>query len=596
MRRQARLLYDLLDRRDRWVMGLLLLPMALAAALEMLGMGLLVTAITAFLGGTVQLGPGFERLLTRVRDIDPWVFAAGIVAFFVVKNALLAVLGWLSNHVVAVSLAKFQARLLSSYLNQPYVEHLQVNSARLIQNVQYSSPQAIDAARIVLNIVLEGALAATTIVLLVIVEPVVTIAGVAVLVAAAGAYQIFSGPFFRRMGKVSYVHEVRAITLCKELLAAVRDIQLHRCQTYMVGLYGTETAMSAKLGALINSNITAARMYLETLVVVGIIAMAIVMKLRGWTAAEAVPVAGLFGVAAMRLMPSANRILGYISEIKRRTEIIEQVHRGILPTLGRVSSSTPTTAPLTDAGNGKRLSGDLELRDVSFRYPGSDVDAISGISLSVRRGEAIGIIGPSGGGKSTLADVVLGLLEPTTGAIMVGGTDTRTHRDAWQRSLGYVPQHIQLLDDSLKRNVAFGLPDSAIDGRKVWRALQLARLDEVVTSLPLGVETQLGEQGVRLSGGQRQRVGVARALYHDPDFLIFDEATSALDGETEREVVEAIRSLKGHRTQIIIAHRLSTLRDCDRVIMVRDGRMADSGTMADLAGRHGWLEDQIRVQ
>jgi ATP-binding cassette subfamily C protein len=590
MGRQISLLYDLLDKRDRWAMGMLLLPMIVAAALEMVGIGLLVAAISVFLGGTAPLGGAFDRLVGIARDVEPWHFAVCVVAFFLLKNALLAAVTWLSNHVAAVSLAKFQARLLSSYLHQPYVSHLQVNSARLIQHLQVSAPQAIDAVRILLQVLLEGVLALTTVALLVAVEPLITIVGATLLIAASALYQIQAGPFFRRAGKVAYGHEVRSITLCKEALSAVRDIQLHRCQPYMVGLYAIEAMMNAKLSALINSNVAVARVYLETLVVVGIMALAMIMKLRGWTAAEAVPIAGLYGVAAMRLMPSANRILGYFSELKRRTEIVEQVHRGLLPAL--CTNAPP--APEQPANSVPRLSGNLILSGVRFRYPNSDKDAVHDISLTVKQGEAVGIIGPSGAGKSTLADLMLGLLAPTEGLISVGPVSISMSGDAWHRSLGYVPQHIQILDDTLRRNVAFGVADGLIDDSAVRRALALARLDEMVAELPEGIHTPLGEHGARLSGGQRQRVGVARALYRDPDFLIFDEATSALDGETEREVVEAIRSLKGLRTQIIVAHRLSTLRDCDRIILVRDGQIADSGTMADLAARHQWLSDQLR--
>jgi ATP-binding cassette subfamily C protein len=231
---------------------------------------------------------------------------------------------------------------------------------------------------------------------------------------------------------------------------------------------------------------------------------------------------------------------------------------------------------------------EITFEHVTLRYEAGDRPALTDVNLSIRPGESIGIVGPTGAGKSTLVDVLLGLLLPTGGRVLIDGDPLSTRERGWQRLIGYVPQEVYLLDDTLRRNIAFGIADRAIDDRQLARAVSLARLGEVVSALPKGLETNVGENGVRLSGGQRQRVAIARALYHDPPVLVFDEATAALDNQTEREVTEAIAALRGDRTLVAIAHRLSTVQACDRLIYLRDGRIAGIGTYQELLPDEGF--------
>ncbi|MFM2242486.1 MAG: hypothetical protein RLZ97_1341 [Verrucomicrobiota bacterium] len=228
------------------------------------------------------------------------------------------------------------------------------------------------------------------------------------------------------------------------------------------------------------------------------------------------------------------------------------------------------------------FSGDIEIRNVTFRYANATRLALDGISLTISKGETVGLIGASGAGKSSLVDLVLGLLRSDEGEIKVGNHSISDNLRAWQNQIGYVPQTIFLTDDTLRRNIAFGIPDGSIDDDAVQRSLKSAQLDEFVRSLPEALETIVGERGIRLSGGQRQRIGIARALYHDPEVIVLDEATSALDGSTESEVIDAIDALKGSKTVIIVAHRLSTLENCDRIFRLEDGRLMETGTPAQI--------------
>jgi ATP-binding cassette subfamily C protein len=233
--------------------------------------------------------------------------------------------------------------------------------------------------------------------------------------------------------------------------------------------------------------------------------------------------------------------------------------------------------------------------DVSFAYDPDATPALRHVYLRVQPGESLGIVGATGSGKSTLVALLLGLLQPTSGRIVLDGVPLAGHERAWQRLIGYVPQDPYLLDDTLRRNIAFGVSDAAIDDQRVARACSLAQLDELIRQLPQGMDTLLGEDGARLSGGQRQRVAIARALYSDPAVLVFDEATAALDNHTEREVTKAIAALQRTRTLIVIAHRLSTVRDCDRLIFLQDGRVAASGSYDELLQNAAFRQMAIHI-
>jgi ABC-type multidrug transport system fused ATPase/permease subunit len=314
------------------------------------------------------------------------------------------------------------------------------------------------------------------------------------------------------------------------------------------------------------------RLWYELLAVAALCLLAAVMVWQGKTAQAMIPTLGLFAAAAFRMLPSVNRLAHAMQSLRFSQATIDMIHSEL---------NLPRSEPETDRAP-LPFSGTIELEGVFFRYPSAAADSISGVSLTIPHGSSVGIIGGSGAGKSTLVDIILGLLEPSKGRVTVDGTDIATNMRGWQSRIGYVPQSIYLCDDSLRRNVAFGLPDNKIDDWAVRRALKSAQLEEFVAELPDGVNTLVGERGVRLSGGQRQRIGIARALYHDPAVLILDEATSALDTETETGVMDAVEALHGAKTLIIVAHRLSTVAHCDTLYRLDRGKVVACGSSHDL--------------
>jgi ATP-binding cassette subfamily C protein len=311
----------------------------------------------------------------------------------------------------------------------------------------------------------------------------------------------------------------------------------------------------------------AIRLAVETSFICAMLLAVAVMTLSGRSAPEVVSLLSLYAYAGFRLVPSANRLMLNLSSLRYGRAFVAPLAEdwALAGTRRRPPRSPAAAAPFTR---------DIVVDRVSYAYEDGRAHALRDVSFTIRRGESIGIVGPSGAGKSTLVDVMLGLLTPSSGRVVVDGQNIAGDLDRWQSQIGYVPQDPAIIDDTLRRNVAFGVDDDAIDEPRVAEAIRVARLQELASALPSGLDTRLGEQGVRVSGGERQRIAIARALYHHPAVLVFDEATSALDDQTEREVVQAIDALRGARTIIVIAHRTSTVRTCDRLIMLDRGRVA----------------------
>ncbi|MBI3785052.1 MAG: ABC transporter ATP-binding protein [Deltaproteobacteria bacterium] len=325
------------------------------------------------------------------------------------------------------------------------------------------------------------------------------------------------------------------------------------------------------------------RLFVETVFVLGLLAVVVLVTLSNGGNAELIPVLGVYAYAGFRIIPSVNRILLYIGNMRYGLPAVQLVSRDL-------QACESVLEPAHGSGNGPQalpFRRCLQIEDASFSYPNAPDLTLRQVTLKIGCGESIGIVGPTGAGKSTLVNIVLGLLTPSAGRITVDDVDIQRALPVWQRKIGYVPQTVYLMDDTLRRNVAFALADDDIDDAKIKAALQRAQLESFVAALPRGLDTVIGERGVRLSGGERQRVAIARALYYEPELLVFDEATSSLDLQTERDLTSAIESLHGQKTMLVVAHRLSTVRNCDRLILLRNGSLVAVGSYDDLMSNCG---------
>lgn len=564
----------LLTPEERREAVLMLLLMVVGMLLETLGVGLVIPAITLMMQGDL-LGryPFMASLFTPLGDASQATLITmamlGLVSVYLIKNLFLAFLIWKQTSFAFDVQAQLSQRLFTTYLRQPYTFHLQRNSAQLMRNI--TGEVAIFAGVIssILLLLTESLVLAGIAILLLLVEPVGALAIVIVLGGAAWVFHRTTKARISRWGVERQHHDGLRIQHLQQGLGGAKDVKLLGREKNFLFQFDFHNTKSARVSKKQSTLQNYPRLMFEMLAVTGLAVLVISMLGQGRDMASLVPTLGLFAAAAFRLMPSVNRVLTAIQNLRYTLPVIDHLYdeSQLESSASMQGSSTNRTA----------FDSELRLCDISFRYPSASSEALSGVSMTIRKGELVGFIGSSGSGKSTLVDLILGLLTPDAGKIEIDSREIHRDLRAWQDQIGYVPQSIYLTDDTLRRNVAFGLADDEIDNLAVHRAINAAQLSEFVSSLPEGLETLVGERGVRLSGGQRQRIGIARALYHDPSVLVLDEATSALDNATETGVMEAVTALKGSKTMIVVAHRLSTVEKCDRLYKMERGVVVAEG-------------------
>jgi len=377
-----------------------------------------------------------------------------------------------------------------------------------------------------------------------------------------------------RWGLARQHHEGLRIQQLQQGLGSAKDIKLLGREGEFLAQYSVHNIQSARVAQYQATLQQLPRMILELLAVAGLAALVATLLAQGREMAGILPTVGLFAAAAFRLAPSVTRVLSAVQSFRYGMPVTNTLYDEL-----KLTATEP--APRNPNGPAA-FQTEIRLADVRYTYQGAHAPVLNALCISILKGESVGFVGPSGSGKSTMVDVILGLLTPDEGQVMVDGQDVQRSLRAWQDQIGYVPQSIYLTDDTLRRNVAFGLPDDKIDDAAVQRAIKAAQLEDFVAGQPDGLETVVGERGVRLSGGQRQRIGIARALYHDPAVLVLDEATSALDTDTEAGVMQAVMALQGSKTILIVAHRLSTVEHCDRLYQLERGEVVAEGTPAEI--------------
>jgi ATP-binding cassette, subfamily B, bacterial PglK len=579
--RPTRKLWALLTPHERRSVPGLVLLMLVGLALEVLSVGLVmpVVALLTERGPELRL-PGMGLVVDAFAGVPRATMIAGMMVFLVFLFFLKALFLWFVTwrhmrftHHLEVDLAQ---RLLRIYLAQPYTFHLQRNSARLLNNVVIESNMVAEVGVApLLVVVAEGLVLLGLGVLLLLVEPAGAISVAVSVGAAAWLVHALMRRGVTRWGEARQRHAELSVQHLQQGLGAVKDILLLGRESEFLERYLQHNSRKARAAQNQATVQRLPRLVLELFVITGMAALTITLLARGSAPDMIVPTLGLFAVAAFRVMPSVTRIMNSLQMMRYAAPAIDALHAD-LQTLVPAAGGDEESIALKDA---------IRLEHVSFTYPGAARKALDDVSLVVVRGDTVGIVGASGAGKTTLVDVLLGLLDPDVGAALVDGRDIRIARRSWQSQIGYVPQSIFLTDDTLRRNVAFGLSDLEIDEAAVQRAIGSAQLSEFVAQCPAGLDTRVGERGVKLSGGQRQRIGLARALYHDPEVLVLDEATSALDTEMEAEVLAAVRALHRDKTVVLVAHRSSTVLHCDRLYKLQHGRVVQAGSVDEVLVR-----------
>ena len=498
-----------------------------------------------------------------------------LLVVFIIKTVFQLWSIWIQRGYSNSITTRVGRKLFSIYLAQPYPYHLERNSATLIRNSQNTSSLMSGIIDPVLTITSDVLVTTGIFALLIFLEPRGTISTIVVFALSAWLFRRFTNRRIRRWGEALNFFKGRIIRQLQQGFGGVKDVKVLGREDFFVGQYSEHLVGNATVLRRFLFAQALPRFGLEILTIMGLGVLVVTMVGSGRELDSVLPVLGLFGAAAFRLLPAVNRLIASMQLITVNRVLVEDLYRDLaLP-----------VPPSSEVVSRHELATQIEISEVSFAYANAPKPALQGVSLVVKRGEAVGLVGPSGSGKSTLVDVLLGLLVPQSGEVSVDGRSIQESLRSWQNQVGYVPQAIFLIDDSLRNNVAFAIHESQIDDQAVRAAICSAQLDEFVATLPNGLDTVVGERGVRLSGGQRQRIGIARALYHNPSVLVLDEATSSLDTETEHGVMQAVQALQGNKTVIIVAHRLSTVEYCDRLYRLEDSRIVDEGSFQEVIVR-----------
>ena len=497
-----------------------------------------------------------------------------LMIMYILKNAYLLLLTSEQNRFISVNRNRLISQVLREFLNRPYEFYLDADIPTVFRLTDSDIPNVFGilmaiislASEVVVFVLICGVLIVTDWKLVLVL---IFISGIVTLVL----FKVLK-PKLNSLGMTNQAIQSRIAKWRIQAIYGIKDVKVLHRESFFADNYESNGKIGAKLNqkyAIINA---LPRILIETIFMVSILGYLVVCVALGDDMTQMLPTLTAFGLAAVRLLPCVNRINTYLTDISYFRPCLDYVYENM--NINEISKKTNQTLLPVDETKTMELKDRIELKDIVYAYPNTDVLIFDHADMEIPYGKSIGIMGPSGAGKSTIVDILLGLLKVHEGQILCDGDNVFENYPAWLAQIGYIPQSIYLVDEPIRNNIAFGIADDEIDDNRIWQVLEEAQLKEFIQTLPEGLDTTIGDRGVRLSGGQRQRLGIARALYHNPEILVFDEATSALDNETEAAVMEAINSFHGKKTMVIIAHRLNTIEKCDIIYKVESGKITQT--------------------
>lgn len=576
--------YRIVPKGERGPWAVLLALSIFAAFVEMFG-AVLVFAIAGMFAADVDpsslpvVGGLIDQIAGGDSNREILLMGAFVAVFYTFRGAVVLGETYYQARLTQETGRRISVRLFQGYLAMPYPFFLQRNTAELIRT-------ALNSVRLVvanflsptMKLVSDTLVSFGFLAVLILAAPWATAVAAVVLVPIVYLMLRWVRPKLRLLGERGEIENATALRTLQHSMHGIREIKVTQTNDSFTAAFDRTRYRLARIRYLLAVLTQAPRIIVETLVVLFIVLLLVATSIGPLADGESLAILGLFAYAALRMMPIVNRTALNINRIRYGSAAVDTVLNDLDLVEEAQEAPTPHVPPYL-------LESTIRLRNVDFTYERAETPALHNINLVIERGETIGIVGQTGSGKSTLLDLILSLLSPTSGEVLVDEQPIERRLPGWLSSIGMVPQNVFLIDDTIRRNVAFGVKNKVIDEGRVDEALKLAQLKAFVDTLPEGSETVVGEHGVRLSGGQRQRIAIARALYTDPSILILDEGTSALDSTTETELMEALEDTSRHRTVIIVAHRLSTVRQADRIVFLEDGRIVDIGPFDDLVSR-----------
>lgn len=562
----------LLNKRQRKRVVILFFMMLIGAFFEVCGVSLMLPLVTAIMDEDITTKNIYAAKVCALFHIESHIgfvvfCISAIIILYIVKTVYLVFEYYIQYRFIGNNQFITQENLLNTYLHRPYEFFLSAKSGEIVRIVQSDTESTFNMLGMLLMAASETVIALALLLTVFIVSPMIT--GLVTFVMAIMMFVIAKvvKPILQKQGVLYQKSYAENNKWLLQAVSGIKEIKVTRTEDFFLdkyGQYGRKRVYAYRINQTLQN---VPRFLIEAASVCSMLAAIGVMVAGGHSMKSLVPSLGTFVMAAVKLLPSANRIIGAVNQIAY-----------LEPALDNMLANTKGTekkgiSDIQEKENLLTLEHDIKLLGITYTYPGGEKKIFEHADLTIPIGTSIGIVGMSGAGKTTVVDILLGLLKPQEGKILADNVDISTNMQGWLSHIGYIPQIIFMLDGTIRENVVFGYVENVYTDDDVWLALKEAQLADFVRGLPKGLDTTIGERGVRLSGGQRQRIGIARALFANPDVLIFDEATSALDNETEEAIMQSINALHGKKTMIIIAHRLTTIEGCDVIYRAGNGKI-----------------------
>jgi len=569
-------LYGLFSKREKVNSFIMLGLIVLGSVLATFSVGVIFPFTTILLD---QESAERYPILQTITEI-PWIgghrrfvvlMCIALILVFAIKSLYTLFLVYIKSRFTLNRQIEMQKKLFQSYIYKPYEFYFKKSTAELKRNIGLVSKVIQGMLMTGLQLITDGLTILFLSILLFVVDPISSTVIVVMMGAFATLYYTIVKSKLDKTAKKQNEFNLEASKAMLEAMGGIKDIRVYGRESSFVSRYEHNSRGNAKLSIFLGLISQSPRIFIETIAFSGLLILVVVNVLRNPEISGSLPMLAVYGMAALRIMPGVNNVIVGITTIRFNNVHFNLIFDDLLE-VSQVAGVTDTE-DIDITEKCMKFEDKIEIKGMTYRYPGTEKIILDDVDVTIKKGEMVGVVGHSGGGKTTLVDIILGLLPPEKGGIFVDGVGIEEEDRSWRRNIGYVPQNIFIVNGSVTANVTLGVPEEKIDTERVWAALETANLKEFVESLDEKLETNVGQSGIRLSGGQRQRLGIARALYHDPSVLVFDEATSALDNDSEQAITEAIGKIGNTKTMIIIAHRLNTLEKCNVIYEVKNKKV-----------------------